>query len=142
MDAPLIDGGYLYIAQPPLYKVSKNRSERYIKVDKELEEYLLESGLDNAVYVSGSGAEHSANDLKEIIKISSVLNGIIGQISSKYPKFIIEECAIAGALDHKLYDNNEYAKETASYIAKRLNSRFSIDQSANNWVGKQTKQMI
>ena len=52
---PLIDGGYLYIAQPPLYKVSKNRSERYIKVDKELEEYLLESGLDNAVYVSGSG---------------------------------------------------------------------------------------
>ena len=56
---PLIDGGYLYIAQPPLYKVSKNRSERYIKVDKELEEYLLESGLDNAVYVSGTGAEHS-----------------------------------------------------------------------------------
>ena len=133
---PLIDGGYLYIAQPPLYKVSKNRSERYIKVDKELEEYLLESGLDNAVYVSGTGVEHSANDLKEILKISSVLNGIIGQISSKYPKFIIEECAIAGALDHKLYDNKEYAKETASYIAKRLNSRFSIDQSANNWTGK------
>ena len=133
---PLIDGGYLYIAQPPLYKVSKNRSERYIKVDKELEEYLLESGLENAVYVSGTGAEHSANDLKEILKISSVLNGIIGQISSKYPKFIIEECAIAGALDHKLYDNKEYAKETASYIAKRLNSRFSIDQSAHNWIGK------
>ena len=61
-------------------------------------------------YIEWLRAEHSANDLKEIIKISSVLNGIIGQISSKYPKFIIEECAIAGALDHKLYDNKEYAR--------------------------------
>ena len=67
---PLIDGGYLYIAQPPLYKVSKNRSERYIKVDKELEQYLIETGLDNVIFKSGSGSEHSANDLREILKIS------------------------------------------------------------------------
>ena len=133
---PLIDGGYLYIAQPPLYKVSKNRSERYIKIDKELEEYLLESGLDNAVYQSGTGAEHSANDLKEILKISSLLNGLIAQINNKYPKFIIEECTIAGALDHKLYDNKEYAEETAGYIAKRLNSKSSIEQSTYTWIGK------
>ena len=132
---PLIDGGYLYIAQPPLYKVSKNRSERYIKVDKELEQYLIETGLDNVIYKSGSGSEHSANDLKEILKISSNVRNILVQINHKYPKFIIEECAIAGALDHKLYDNKKYSQETASYIAKRLNNKGDSIGVGNNWVG-------
>ncbi|MBH21539.1 MAG: DNA topoisomerase (ATP-hydrolyzing) subunit B [Rhodobiaceae bacterium] len=132
---PLIDGGYLYIAQPPLYKVSKNRSERYIKVDKELEQYLIETGLDNVIYKSGSGSEHSANDLKEILKISSNVRNILVQINHKYPKFIIEECAIAGALDHKLYDNKKYSQETASYIAKRLNNKGDSIGLGNNWVG-------
>jgi DNA gyrase subunit B len=132
---PLIDGGYLYIAQPPLYKVSKNRSERYIKVDKELELYLIETGLDNVIYKSGSGSEHSANDLKEILKISSNVRNILIQINHKYPKFIIEECAIAGALDHKLYDNIKYSQETASYIAKRLNNKGDSIGLGNNWTG-------
>ena len=132
---PLIDGGYLYIAQPPLYKVSKNRSERYIKVDKELEQYLIETGLDNVIYKSGSGSEHSANDLKEILKISGNVRNILVQINHKYPKFIIEECAIAGALDHKLYDNKKYSQETASYIAKRLNNKGDSIGVGNNWVG-------
>ena len=133
---PLIDGGYLYIAQPPLYKVSKNRSERYIKIDRELEQYLIETGLENAVYQSGSGAEHSLNDLKQILKISSMVNGILNQISSKYPKFIIEQCAIAGALDHTLYDNKRYSEETATYIAKRLNSQLNANGNQNNWLGR------
>jgi DNA gyrase subunit B len=132
---PLIDGGYLYIAQPPLYKVSKNRSERYIKVDKELEQYLIETGLDNVIYKSGSGSEHSANDLKEILKISGNVRNILVQINHKYPKFIIEECAIAGALDHKLYENKKYSQETASYIAKRLNNKGDSIGVGNNWVG-------
>jgi DNA gyrase subunit B len=132
---PLIDGGYLYIAQPPLYKVSKNRSERYIKVDKELELYLIETGLDNVIYKSGSGSEHSANDLKEILKISSNVRNILIQINHKYPKFIIEECAIAGALDHKLYDNKKYSQETASYIAKRLNNKGNSIGLGNDWTG-------
>jgi len=133
---PLIDGGYLYIAQPPLYKVSKNRSERYIKIDRELEQYLIESGLENAIYQSGSGAEHSSNDLKQILKVSSAVNGILNQISSKYPKFIIEECAIAGALDHTLYDKKQYAEETATYIAKRLNNQRNTSGNQNNWLGR------
>ncbi|MEL0231763.1 MAG: DNA topoisomerase (ATP-hydrolyzing) subunit B, partial [Hyphomicrobiales bacterium] len=133
---PLIDGGYLYIAQPPLYKVSKNRSERYIKIDRELEQYLIESGLENAIYQSGSGAEHSSNDLKQILKVSSAVNGILNQINSKYPKFIIEECAIAGALDHALYDNKQYAEETATYIAKRLNNQRNTSGNQNNWLGR------
>ncbi len=133
---PLIDGGYLYIAQPPLYKVSKNRSERYIKIDRELEQYLVESGLENAIYQSGSGAEHSSNDLKQILKVSSAVNGILNQINSKYPKFIIEECAIAGALDHNLYDNKQYAEETATYIAKRLNNQRNTSGNQNNWSGR------
>ena len=133
---PLIDGGYLYIAQPPLYKVSKNRSERYIKIDRELEQYLIESGLENAIYQSGSGTEHSSNDLKQILKVSSAVNGILNQISSKYPKFIIEECAIAGALDHTLYDKKQYAEETATYIAKRLNNQRNTSGNQNNWLGR------
>tara|TARA_B110000438_G_scaffold298115_1_gene345706 strand:- start:6737 stop:9172 length:2436 start_codon:yes stop_codon:yes gene_type:complete len=132
---PLIDGGYLYIAQPPLYKVSKNRSERYIKVDKELEQYLIETGLDNVTYQSGSGSEHSANDLKEILKISSLVRSILVQVNHKYPKFIIEECAIAGALDHQLYNNKKYAEETAAYISKRLNNKGHSIDMGNSWTG-------
>tara|TARA_Y100000590_G_scaffold452259_1_gene595106 strand:+ start:88774 stop:91209 length:2436 start_codon:yes stop_codon:yes gene_type:complete len=133
---PLIDGGYLYIAQPPLYKVSKNRSERYIKVDKELEEYLIDIGLENSTYISSTKTEHSANDLKQIVKLSSAVNGILNNINQRYPKFIIEEYAVAGALNHELYSNKEYVTETAKYIAKRLNQKMDALNLANGWEGQ------
>ncbi len=53
----IIDGGYLYIAQPPLYKVSRGKSEQYLKDERALEDYLIDTGLDDCVYIPGTGGD-------------------------------------------------------------------------------------
>src|SRR3954464_11121225 len=58
----LIDKGHLYIAQPPLYKVSRGRSEVYLKDERALEDYLIATGLDDCVFTSGTGDERASRD--------------------------------------------------------------------------------
>ena len=56
----LIERGYLYIAQPPLYKVTRGKSERYLKDERALEDYLIETGLDDCVFKLASGETAAA----------------------------------------------------------------------------------
>ena len=63
----LIERGHLYIAQPPLYKVKRGTSERYLKDAKALEEYLIEQGLEDAVLILANGEERAGVDLRAII---------------------------------------------------------------------------
>ena len=55
----LIEGGYLYIAQPPLYKVTRGKSEQYLKDERALEDYLIKTGLDDCVFKLASGEDRS-----------------------------------------------------------------------------------
>jgi len=114
---PLIEAGYLYIAQPPLYRAKKGSSEVYLKDDMALDEYLIQSGLKDAKLTTGEGLEMAGPDLEEAVKISleatkniEVLNNFMGAIG------VIEQAAIAGIL------NTEYIfnKEAAEYLAKRM----------------------
>ena len=67
---PLIEAGYLYIAQPPLYRAKKGSSEVYLKDDTALDDYLIQSGLKEAKLITGEGLEMAGPDLENAAKIS------------------------------------------------------------------------
>jgi DNA gyrase subunit B len=116
---PLIEAGYLYIAQPPLYRAKKGSSEVYLKDDSALDDYLIQSGLKEAKLITGEGLEIAGPDLEDATKISSnasrnieTLDNLIGS------KGVIEQAAIAGLLNSEHLSN----KDAAEYLAKRLDS--------------------
>ena len=66
---PLIEAGYVYIARPPLYKVSRGKKERYIDSDDQLNRYLIDLGLDNLSFVNAQGEAMSKDDVKNLISL-------------------------------------------------------------------------
>ncbi len=94
----VIDGGYLYIAQPPLYKIRRQSSETYLKDEAKLEEYLIETGLGEVALTLASGEQRMGADLAELLHQARKMRSILAALPARYPKFIIEQTAIAGAL--------------------------------------------
>ncbi len=129
----IIERGHLYIAQPPLYKIKRGSSEQYLKDNPALEENLIASGLDNSKLVLGDGSERSARDLRAVVDEAIAVRGIIEGLHSRYPKFVIEQSAIAGALNPDVISNAENAAVAAGYIAKRLDA--ISDETERGWIG-------
>ncbi|WP_306004433.1 DNA topoisomerase (ATP-hydrolyzing) subunit B [Aquicoccus porphyridii] len=93
----LIEGGYLYIAQPPLYKVGRGKSEVYIKDENALDDYLIQQGVETALLRLGSGAEVAGADLVRIVDEARQLKRVLEAFPTHYPRHILEQAAIAGA---------------------------------------------
>ncbi|WP_319825029.1 DNA topoisomerase (ATP-hydrolyzing) subunit B [Thalassovita sp.] len=93
----LIEGGYLYIAQPPLYKVSRGKSEVYLKDQAALDDYLIDQGTHDAVLRLGSGMEIAGADLKRVVEDARSLKRVLDAFPTHYPRHILEQSAIAGA---------------------------------------------
>ena len=94
----LIEAGHLYIAQPPLYKVSRGRSEVYLKDQAALEAYLIEAGLDGAMLRLGSGAVLAGADLARVVEEARAVKAALAAFPTLYPRHVLEQAAIAGAL--------------------------------------------
>jgi DNA gyrase subunit B len=129
----IIERGYLYIAQPPLYKIRRQSAESYLKDDAALEDYLIEAGLSEAVLTLASGEQRSGPDLAEMLTQARLIKSILSGLPPKYPQFIIEQTAIAGALTPEILSKTELAAQSAQYIAARLN-RMS-DEVERGWEG-------
>ena len=114
----LIEGGYLYIAQPPLYKVSRGKSEVYLKDQSALEDYLVEQGVEGAVLKLGSGAEIAGLDLARIVSEARQLKKVLDAFPTYYPRHILEQAAIAGAFVPGVVDAD--LQGTADKVAARL----------------------
>jgi len=97
----LIENGHLFIAQPPLYKVSRGRSEVYLKDDAALDDYLEEAGLDGLV-LDGPGGQRSAGDLKALVDHARRMRTLLRYAPRKYDPALIEALAINGALKPNL----------------------------------------
>ena len=95
----LIERGYLYIAQPPLYKVERGKSTRYIKDQEELDSYLIEAGCSDAKLTLDNGAQIVGEDLRRIAEEALVAQSAIARMKHKASDEIIAQIAIAGALD-------------------------------------------
>ncbi len=94
----LIEGGYLFIAQPPLFKVTRRGSSRYCKDQRELEDYLIGEGTDAAVLSLGSGAQVAGEDLRRLVEEARRVRALLNAFPTNYPRFIIEQMAIEGVL--------------------------------------------
>ena len=97
----LIDKGHLFIAQPPLYKVSRGRSEVYLKDDAALDDYLEEAGLEGLVLDAPDG-QRSGNDLKALVDHARRMRTLMRYAPRKYDPALIEALAVNGALRHNL----------------------------------------
>jgi DNA gyrase subunit B len=93
----LIRAGYIYIAQPPLYKMSRGRSEVYLKDDVALEEYLIDGGLSGQVLMTDAGPR-TDNDLRSVVDHARKMRALMAYVPRRYPAQVIEALALNNAL--------------------------------------------
>ena len=94
----VIERGYLYIAQPPLYKATKGKSVRYLKDDAELETFLIDEGVDGATLTLASGEQLAGADLLALVQTARGAKANIDRLSARAPAFAIEQAALAGLM--------------------------------------------
>ncbi|WP_425624539.1 DNA topoisomerase (ATP-hydrolyzing) subunit B [Agrobacterium radiobacter] len=129
----LIERGHLYIAQPPLYKVTRGKSVQYLKDEKALEEYLISMGIEEASLTLGSGEVRVGADLREVILDALRMRSLIDGLHSRYSRSIVEQAAIAGALNPELSADAARAEETVAEVARRLD--MIAEETERGWSG-------
>jgi DNA gyrase subunit B len=133
----IIDRGHLFIAQPPLYKVSRGKSEQYLKDERALEDYLLGAGLEDSVLRLATGEERAGEDLRALVEQARAIRNILQGLHSRYSRKVVEQAAIAGVLRPEVTGNAQHAADAASYIARRLNAL--EDETERGWLGSFTE---
>ena len=114
----LVENGFLYIAQPPLYKVSRGKSEVYLKDQAEMDDYLIQQGIDGALLRLEDGAELAGQDLARVVDEARQLKRVLDAFPNHYPQHSLEQAAIAGAFVPGRVDSD--LQGTADKIAARL----------------------
>jgi DNA gyrase subunit B len=130
----LVEKGHLYIAQPPLYKVNKGKSEAYLKDQRAFEDYLIDAGLEEAALALGSGEVRAGRDLRDTVEQARGVSKVIEDVHSRYARFVVEQAAIGGAFDPKLLLSAEQASHAAAEIAKRLDTL--SEETERGWSGR------
>jgi DNA gyrase subunit B len=129
----LIERGHIFIAQPPLYKVSRGKSEQYLKDERALEDYLIAAGLDEAVLKTYAGDERAGADLRRLVEEARTVRHVLGNLHSRYNRKIVEQAAIAGVLSPAIFGDPTTSQQAAAYIARRLDTLY--DETERGWSG-------
>lgn len=130
----LIEHGNIYIAQPPLYRVARGKSEQYLKDERALEDFLISTGVEEAVLRLASGEERAGPDLRLLVEQARHVRNILGGLHSRYNRQVIEQAAILGVLNSEIVGDTKKAKAAAPYIAKRLNAL--SEETERGWAGE------
>ena len=130
----IIDRGHLFIAQPPLYKVARGKSEQYLKDERALEDYLITTGLEDAVLRLFSGEHRAGEDLRQLVEQARVIRNVLNGLHSRYNRQIVEQAAIAGVLTPRIFGDPQKATEAAKYIARRLDAL--SEETERGWQGE------
>lgn len=117
----LIEKGYLYVAQPPLYRIRRGNKAVYLKDEKELQNYLIDSAMDGAVLRRSDGEQRAGNDLKDIIKKSAEFVNQVKTLTRRAPAEIVQAAALANALNEESLGNAEKAKKVADGLNESIN---------------------
>ena len=116
----IITGGHLYIAQPPLYKATRGRSEVYLKDDSALDEYLVEAGVAGTVLEGVQGGSRSGQDLRMLVDHARRMRTLMRYIPRRYDPTIVEALAMGGALDPAL--DLEARREVVVQVVRGLDA--------------------
>jgi DNA gyrase subunit B len=126
---------HLYIAQPPLFKVTRGKSERYLKDERQLDAYLIDMGIEGVVLRLGDGQQVAGNDLRRLVEQASAVRGLMQPLIKKVGNAqVVEQAAIAGALNPEIIPDQERAAQAAAYIARRLDSLSPPEE--RGWAGE------
>ncbi len=113
----IVKAGHLFIAQPPLFKVAKGKSEVYLKDQGALDRYLVDAGLQGRILETSGGAR-SGDDLRGLVESALRLKNMIAFVPRRYDPAIIEQMALSGALDPAL--SADARAEALTATAQRL----------------------
>ena len=130
----IIDRGHLFIAQPPLYKVMRGKSEQYLKDERALENYLIAGGTDEAVLRLSSGEERAGADLVRLVEEARQVRNILAGLHSRYNRKAVEQAAIAGVLREAIFRDPDNGQAAAAYIARRLDAL--SEETERGWAGR------
>ena len=134
----LIDGGFLYIAQPPLYRAARGNAAVYLKDDDALEEYLVTEGLADTVLQLRDSSQRAGEDLRAVIDVARRVRGLVEPLARHIQNVaILEQAAILGALNPDILADPTGAGEAAQYIARRLDAL--VPEIERGWHGEFTE---
>ncbi|MEM1066800.1 MAG: toprim domain-containing protein, partial [Pseudomonadota bacterium] len=131
----IIEQGHLYIAQPPLYKVARGKSEVYLKDQAALDDYLIEMGIEGAVLRLGTGEEIVGADLARVVEDARQVRRVLQAFPTHYMPWVLEQAAIAGAFVPGRVDSD--LQGTADAVATRLDL-VSLEYE-RGWQGRPTQ---
>ncbi|NYS24792.1 DNA topoisomerase (ATP-hydrolyzing) subunit B [Rhodobacteraceae bacterium 2376] len=131
----LIEAGHLYIAEPPLFKVARGKSEVYLKDKPALEDYLIGQGVEGAMLRLGSGEEIVGTDLARVVTEARSVRRALEAFPTHYPQHILEQAAIAGALSPEALASAP--QELADRVAARLDAVAA--EYERGWQGRPTQ---
>jgi DNA gyrase subunit B len=127
--------GYLYIAQPPLYRAKRGSSEVYLKDDRALDNHLTNAGLDEAVLVLASGSQVGGAELRALVDAARQARAWLQPIGRRLGSMqLAEQIAIAGALSPDLLGDAANATKAAQYIAQRMDQLSALHE--RGWRGE------
>ena len=127
---PLIEKGYLYIAQPPLFRAKRGQSEVYLKDQRDLDIYLMDAGLKDAVLITADGNQMAGADLVDVANLAVATSRLIETVGRQLGnRDVIEQATIAGLINPAMLDNAKAADD----LANRLEAK--ADSLEKGWAG-------
>ncbi len=119
----IIQRGYLYIAQPPLFKVKRGSVEVYKKDERALEDFLIDEGLKESRLLIGPEEAREVRagaDLRALVESARAQSAHLDQLARRVAPELAEQVAVSGALRADLLDDPESAAAIANSVAERL----------------------
>ena len=133
----IIERGHIFIAQPPLYKVTRGKSEQYLKDERALEDFLIETGIEDAVLQVYSGEHRAGEDLRALVEDARVIRNVLRGLHSRYNRQVVEQATILGVLNSRIFNDPPKATAAAPYIARRLD--VLAEETERGWQGEFTE---
>lgn len=134
----LIERGHIYIAQPPLYKVTRGKSSQYIKDEAAFEDFLIETGLEEASLQLGNGEVRAGADLMAVVNDARNLRTVLAGLHTRYDRAVVEQAVIAGAMNVEASNDPAKAQALADAVAKRLD--MIAEDMERGWSGSYSSE--
>ena len=135
----IIERGHLYIAQPPLFRAKKGDRLTYLKDERAMEDFLIQSGLQDAVLTLADGSQRAGDDLRELVRQAAYVRTLLMTLALRVANpQVVEQAAIGAGLSVQLARNSGLANEAARRVAGRLDR--VVPEHERGWSGRANQE--